>query len=115
MPVLKTKGLDSQIPLKVVNHNKNIYLCRFCNRNFQQDNLKQKHQKICTSKRKLEKRMLIGRFCCVNCDCSFKHKYNLKTHIKHYCNVKPEKCMMCKKICPNLRSLKYHIKKRHWE
>ncbi|XP_043465633.1 zinc finger protein 85-like [Leptopilina heterotoma] len=113
MPVLKIQRIEHPTPLKEDSDNKNIHLCRFCNRKFEDKSRKNNHEKICTRYRKMKKRMLRGRFCCNNCDCSYKHKCNLYTHKKFYCDNKPEKCKICNKIFANPRILKYHIEKHH--
>ncbi|XP_043465634.1 zinc finger protein 260-like [Leptopilina heterotoma] len=113
VPVLKAEKIEHPTPIKEDNDNTNIYLCRLCNRKFEDKSRKNKHEKICTCYRKTKKIVLRGRFCCVNCDRSYKHECNLYTHMKSYCDNEPEKCKICNKIFANLRILKYHINKDH--
>ncbi|XP_043465627.1 zinc finger protein 283-like isoform X2 [Leptopilina heterotoma] len=110
MPLLKVKRIEYLTPLKKLDDNVNINLCRYCNKNIGKKNNQTRHENNCSHNRKIKNKILGSRFLCNNCGSNFKHKYSLRNHEFYDCGIS-HKCKICQSVYVTLRALNKHVRK----
>lgn len=107
VPVLKIKKIKYQTPLRKLDDNLNVNLCRYCYQNFGRKFNQTRHENNCSRNRK---NILGTRFFCNNCGSNFKHDKSLRRHKINDCGM-THKCKKCEKVFGTLRTLKVHVRK----